>query len=72
MYAAPESQLHSDREREMELAGEIATLEQRLHSMGMDGDCAYERAISKLYHSMIEERKQQLAELRLSPSRESS
>ena len=66
MYATLESQLRSGRDRARELVEEIAALEQRLHSMGMDGDCAYERAISKLYHGMIKKRKQRLAELRVS------
>ncbi|WP_455233981.1 hypothetical protein [Thiogranum longum] len=47
------------------LLEEIAVLEQRLRVMGVDGDCAYERAISKLYTRMVEERRQQLADLQL-------
>ena len=56
--------LSAGRERAMQLLEEISRLEQRLESMGMDGDCAYERAISTLYRSMVEERRQQLASLR--------
>jgi len=66
MYATLESQLCSGKDRAMELLEEIASLERRLHLMGMDGDCAYERAISKLYQRMVEERKQQLADLQSS------
>ena len=66
MYATLESQQRAGNDRAMELLEEIATLESRLHEMGMDGDCAYERAMSKLYLSMVEERKQQLADLRAS------
>jgi hypothetical protein len=35
--------------------------------MGMDGDCAYERAMSRLYTTMVEDRKRQLAALPLVP-----
>jgi len=47
-----------------EIMEEIATLESRLEDMGMDGDCAYEHAMSRVYIGMVEERKRQLAELR--------
>jgi hypothetical protein len=47
----------------LQLIEEIAALESRLEDMGMDGDCAYERAISRVYAVMVEERKQQLAAL---------
>ena len=50
------------------LREEIETLEQRLHIMGEDGDCAYERAMSKLYRGMVEARKQQLNRLPFSSS----
>ncbi len=49
------------------LQEEIAILERRLDDMGMDGDCAYERAISKVYINLLAHRKQQVAELTLSP-----
>ncbi len=45
------------------LLEEIETLENRLHCMGEDGDCAYERAMSKLYRAMVEERKLRLSQL---------
>lgn len=46
-----------------QLQEEISTLERRLEDMGMDGDCAYERAISKVYISLVARRKAQLAAL---------
>ena len=46
------------------LAEEIAALEKRLQKLGFDGDCAYERAISQLYQSLVEDRKNRLAALR--------
>ena len=63
MFGTPESQSRSGKDRTTALLEEIATLEHRLEEMGMDGDCAYERAISRLYHRMAEERKQLLADL---------
>lgn len=47
------------------LQEEIAVLERRLDAMGLDGDCAYERAISKVYIDLVATRKQQLAALAL-------
>jgi len=66
MYTTLGAQLRSGKDRALALLEEIALLENRLHMMGMDGDCAYERAISKLYLGMVEERKQQLVALRRS------
>ena len=57
------------RDRVLELQEEIAILERRLDLMGTDGDCAYERAISKVYLELVEKKKQQLADLRVSRSR---
>ena len=54
-------------DRALQLIEEIATLERRLDDMGIDGDCAYERAISRLYTGMVEDRKQKLAVLQRSP-----
>lgn len=51
------------------LQEEIAVLERRLDDMGLDGDCAYERAISKVYINLVASRKQQLAALSLPPGR---
>jgi len=49
------------------LREEIALLERRLDDMGVDGDCAYERAMSKVYINLVANRKQQLAALVLPP-----
>jgi hypothetical protein len=51
-------------EQTLQLMEEIAALESRLEDMGMDGDCAYERAISRVYTDMVAERKRRLAALR--------
>jgi len=51
-------------EQALQLQDEIATLESRLEAMGIDGDCAYERAMSRLYTDMVEDRKRCLAALR--------
>lgn len=51
-------------EQALQLQDEIATLESRLNEMGIDGDCAYERAMSRLYTGMVEDRKRRLASLR--------
>jgi hypothetical protein len=50
---------------ELKLVEEIAILQRRLELMGMDGDCAYEHAISRLYQAMVEDRKQQLTALQI-------
>ncbi len=47
----------------LKLLEEIAALENRLEDMGIDGDCAYERAMSRVYTDMVEDRKRQLAAL---------
>lgn len=52
---------HSDQASDLEK--EIALLEARLKSVGMDGDCAYERALSKVYDSLLIQRRRQLASL---------
>lgn len=44
------------------LRQEIAFFEGRLIEMGEAGDCAYERALSKVYQALLAERKHQLAE----------
>jgi hypothetical protein len=59
------SQSSSAKERELKLLEEIAILQRRLELMGMDGDCAYEHAISRLYQGMVEERKRQLTALQM-------
>lgn len=47
-----------------QLQEEITILERRLEDMGMDGDCAYERAMSKVYTNLVAARKKQLNALR--------
>lgn len=44
------------------LRQEIAFFEGRLTEMGESGDCAYERALSKVYQALLSERRHQLAE----------
>ena len=48
----------------LQLQDEIDVLESRLADMGMDGDCAYERAMSRLYTNILDDRKRRLAALR--------
>lgn len=64
MYHSTGSLLAIGHDRAQQLMEEIATLQRRLDDMGLDGDCAYERAISRLYTGMVEDRKQQLTLLR--------
>jgi hypothetical protein len=45
------------------LRQEIAFFETRLTEMGERGDCAYERALSKAYKTLLRERREQLAKL---------
>jgi hypothetical protein len=63
MYATSGSRISTTKNRELELLDEIAILQRRLELMGMEGDCAYEHAISKLYQGMVKKRKQQLTAL---------
>jgi len=63
MYATTGSRISAANNRELELLDEIALLQRRLEMKALYGDCSYERAISKLYQSMIKKRKQQLTAL---------
>ena len=45
------------------LRQEIAFFETRLHEMGEQGDCAYERALSRAYEALLRERRTQLDQL---------
>jgi len=45
------------------LRQEIAFFEARLHEMGDAGDCAYERALSRAYETLLRERRGQLTQL---------
>jgi ketosteroid isomerase-like protein len=65
MYQATAVRNQAGEDWQQQLREEIATLECRLEDMGMDGDCAYERAMSRLYTTMVEDRKRQLAALPL-------
>lgn len=47
-----------------EIRWEIAQLERRLRTMGLDGDCAYERALSQAYDALLLQKRRQLAALR--------
>mgnify|MGYP005845361007 CR=1 FL=1 len=47
-----------------EIRQEITQLERRLRSMGLDGDCAYERALSQAYDALLIQKRRQLAALR--------
>jgi len=67
MYHATAVRSQAGEDWQQQLLEEIATLECRLEDMGMDGDCAYERAMSRLYTTMVEDRKRQLAALPLVP-----
>lgn len=46
---------------EQRLREQIELLESRLRVMGLDGDCAYERAMSSLYQRLLEELRTRLA-----------
>ena len=46
------------------LLEEIRALESRLAAVGLDGDCAYERALSQIYDRLLRERRDQLAAIR--------
>lgn len=47
-----------------ELQQEIRMLEKRLRTMGLDGDCAYERALSQVYDALLLQKRQQLEAMR--------
>ncbi|MAT65402.1 MAG: hypothetical protein CMN57_07130 [Gammaproteobacteria bacterium] len=47
-----------------ELRLEIAQLERRLRTMGLDGDCAYERALSQAYDALLVQKRRELAAIR--------
>ncbi|MCP5421009.1 MAG: hypothetical protein H6970_03740 [Gammaproteobacteria bacterium] len=53
----------SGRRAEDYLRHEIAFYESRLTEMGEKGDCAYEHALSRAYRSLLQERREQLANL---------
>ena len=49
--------------RRARLEEEIQYMEVRLNEIGFEGDCAYERAMSKFYRAQIASRLAQLAQL---------
>lgn len=49
--------------RRARLEEEIRYMELRLTEIGFDGDCAYERAMSKFYRQQIATRREQLNRL---------
>jgi len=63
VHSRLEIQLQWGQLARLQLLEEISLLQRRLHLMGGDGDCAYERAISRLYEDMVADRWRQLAQL---------
>ena len=53
------------------LRQEVAFFESRLTEMGESGDCAYERALSNVFRTLLAERRTQLAALNKSASKPS-
>jgi hypothetical protein len=49
---------------EQALREEIAYCEARLRQMGHLGDCAYEKAMTRFYEALVEEKRQALDDLR--------
>lgn len=49
--------------RRARLQEEIQYMEVRLNEIGFEGDCAYERAMSKFYREQIASRREQLDSL---------
>lgn len=49
------------------LRQEIAYFERRLREMGDEGDCAYERALTRVYRLLLKERRDQLTALNSDP-----
>jgi len=56
------SPIGSDRQRDR-LEEEISYMETRLEEIGFEGDCAYEKAISKFFRAQIDVRRRALAEI---------
>lgn len=46
-----------------QLKKDIAYFEARLEELGQSGDCAYEKAMVRVYDSMLEDRRRILAQL---------
>ena len=60
---------HPDEEQHCaeELREEIGWFERRLEEIGFAGDCAYERALSQTYSTLLEERRAALGKLTTPP-----
>lgn len=56
MHPAPHGNHHDD--------PELQLFERQLRRFGEDGDCAYERALAKLYRRLFDQRQRQLEALR--------
>lgn len=56
------SPIGSDRQRDR-LEEEISYMETRLEEIGFEGDCAYEKAISKFFRAQIDVRRRAIAEI---------
>lgn len=59
---AIQEEVHSPDDR-MRIEEEIQFMETRLEEMGFEGDCAYERAMSKFYQQQLAVRRAQIAGL---------
>jgi len=46
------------------LTSEIALYQSRINGMGLDGDCAYERALIKVYNDLLAQRYLELKNVR--------
>ncbi|MGD2081603.1 MAG: hypothetical protein PVF91_01470 [Chromatiales bacterium] len=49
------------------LLDDIAYCEARLEQMGHLGDCAYERAMTRFYEALVDEKRRSLEDLRRTP-----
>lgn len=50
------------------LTSEIALYQSRINGMGLDGDCAYERALIKVYNDLLVRRNLELEKMRTTVS----
>ena len=50
------------------LTSEIALYQSRINGMGLDGDCAYERALIKVYNDLLARRNLELQKVRTAVS----
>ncbi|HED15425.1 MAG TPA: hypothetical protein ENI64_01195 [Gammaproteobacteria bacterium] len=60
-----ESKHHIQTEKRVEfLNSEIQLYQSRINGMGLDGDCAYERALIKVYNDLLAQRCLELNNMR--------